>query len=114
MMQVSAQAISFIDDTPYSGEGQYEHLPTAGQGPPQRSSSSGGNSQQQVIIREVVSLTGADAPSSLHGADIHHGFPYKLKWPLQAAVQPPQHSGPAVKPVSLMHKSQLFRLAADY
>ena len=102
-MQVSAQAISFIDDTPYSGEGQYEHPPTAGQGSPQRSSSSSWNSQVSVL--EVESLCAADALSVLHGTDIHHDFLYKLKWPLQAAVQPPQHSGPAVKPVSLMHHS---------
>ena len=104
-MQVSAQAISFIDDTPYSGEGQYEHPPTAGQGSPQRSSSSSWNSQQQVSVLEVGSLCAADALSVLHGTDIHHDFLYNLKWPLQAAVQPPQHSGPAVKPVSLMHHS---------
>ena len=96
MMQVSAQAVSFIDDTPYSGEGQYE--PTAGQEAPQRTSSNSWNSQQQVSVLEVVGL------SSQHGADFY-GFLYKLKWPLQAAVQPPQHSGPAVKPVSSMHPS---------
>ena len=48
MMQVSAQAISFIDDTAPSGEGQYEPLPTAGQATPQHSSSNSWNSQQQV------------------------------------------------------------------
>ena len=67
-MQVSAQAISFIDDTPYSGEGQYEHLPTEGQGSPQRSSSSNWNSQQQVSVLIVGSLTAADASSVFYTA----------------------------------------------
>ena len=68
-MQVSAQAISFIDDTPYSGEGQYEHLPTAEQGSPQRSSNNSWNSQQQVSVLEVVRVTAADASSGQHSAD---------------------------------------------